>query len=338
MPVSICIPAHNSEKTLEQTLRSLMAQTYRDLDIAVLDNASTDGTGEIVRRLAAEDPRVRHVRFDQLVSPHENFTRCFAAARHELMAIYHSDDLYLPTIVEQEVSLLERRPEVGAVFTRAGQVDGNGTLLPTPFPMPDAIFPQDVAEFNFTEAFRAVLQYGHIFITPSAMVRTSIYRDEIKRWPHPEFGGSADLYVFLTISKNHKLAVLNRSLMNYRIAAVSCSFNYARQRRARHDIFQTLGYFIENEGAALMRPRDRENYDFLTLKDDINLAISYLIDGEKSYARGLMPRLLQPRLIAAALRYRRHAKFLAFGYGTWFLSLFTLTVGMRRRVQKLRFG
>ncbi len=339
MTVSICIPAYNAQETLETTLKSILAQTYRDLDIVVVDNASTDATPQIVQRFAALDSRVRHLRFEELVHGHDNFTRCFAAARGELMAIYHADDIYHPTIVADEVALLRQYPEIGAVFTRGRTVDGEGKPFPAHFPIPDSIFNgAPFAAFDFAQALRAVLQYGHIFLTPSGMARTAIYRDEIGRWPTPEFGGSADLYVFLTIARRHKVAVLNKTLIDYRTSAVSASFRYARQRRERHDIFQTLEHFVGRDGEAVMSPRDHANFDFLILKDDINIAISRLIDGDKAGARALMPRLASPRIIAAALRYRRHAKFLVAGFGAWFLSFVPLGAQWRERLKRLRFG
>ncbi len=254
------------------------------------------------------------------------------------MAIYHADDIYHPSIVEDEVALLRRRPDIGAVFTKGRRVGAMGEVLPGPFPIPEAIFNGSFAEFDFTDAFRAVLQYGHIFLTPSGMARTKIYRDEIKRWPYPDFGGSADLYVFLTIAHQHRLAVLNKTLIDYRTSQVSASFRYARERRTQHDIFQTLDYFVDRDGPCVMRERDHANYEFLRLKDDTNIAISHLIDGDRSYARALAPRLWTPRIVAAALRYGRHAKFLLAGYCAWFLSFVPLGPAGRRMLNRLRFG
>ena len=158
------------------------------------------------------------------------------------------------------------------------------------------------------------------------------------RWPNPDFGGSADLFVFLTIARRHKIAILNKTLIDYRTSAASHSFRYARERRTRHDIFRTLGHFVAEDGAAVLQPRDWANYGFLQLKDDTNIAISCLIDGERSYARALMPRLAQPSIIAAALRYHRHAKFLVAGYCAWLLSFVPIGPAGRKILSKLRFG
>jgi glycosyltransferase involved in cell wall biosynthesis len=335
--VSICVPAYNAQATLAATLSSIVAQSYRDLDIVVVDNASSDATPDIVRDFAQKDPRVRLLRFEELVHGHDNFTRCIWAARGELMAIYHADDIYHPTIVADQVALLRQHADIGAVFTKGRRIDGEGVPLPSPFPIPHSIFNGAFAQFDFADGLKAVLQYGHIFLTPSGMARTKIYREEIRRWPNPDFGGSADLFVFLTIARRHKIAVLNKTLIDYRTSAVSHSFRYARERRSRHDMFQTLGHFVAQD-AAVLGPDDLANYEFLQLKDDTNIAISCLIDGERGQARALMPRLARPRIIAAALRYHRHGKFLIAGYGAWVLSFFPLGAVGRRLLNRLRFG
>jgi len=338
MKVSICIPTYNSARTLEQTLRSVICQTYRDLEILVVDNASTDETPDLVRRFSQQDARVRHLRFEELVHGHDNFTRCIWSATSDLTAIFHADDVYRSTIIEEEVRLLQNCPEVGAVLTGGGKIDGNGTPLKSGIVIPSAIFKGDVAEFDFTGLFRAVLRYGNFLVLPSAMVRTDIYRNEIKKWPNPEFGGAADLFVFLTIAKVHKVAVLTKQLMDYRVSDVSYSYNYVRTRRHRHDLFQALDHFVNGEGRSVMRRSDYTNYEFLRLKDDIDLAVSGLIDGDATKGRELMPRLLQPAMIAAAMGYRRHLRALFFGYCTWLLSLLRLGRSGRSLLAKMRFG
>ncbi|HET6765079.1 MAG TPA: glycosyltransferase, partial [Longimicrobiaceae bacterium] len=60
--VSIGLPVYQAEDTVGRALDSLRAQTFRDLEIVVSDNASTDGTARLCRERAASDPRIRYVR------------------------------------------------------------------------------------------------------------------------------------------------------------------------------------------------------------------------------------------------------------------------------------
>ena len=337
MKVSICIPVYNSESTIEQTLRSLMRQTYEDLEIIVADNASTDDTPNIIRRMATLDSRVRHERFEEFVTSHGNMTRCIHLAQGEYTAIFHADDIYHTDIVEREADFLDLHPEVGAVFTTGGRIDGEGRRLAR-YPIPIAVFDGHSAVFDFKSAMSASLQYGHIFLTPSAMVRTEIYQDEIREWPDHQFGGAGDLYIFLRIAKSHKLAIINQELMDWRTSISSTSYRYVRARRSRHDIFLALDYYIKEFYAKEMTERDRKNYQFLLMKDDTIIAISHLIDGNFRFARGLMPRLVYPSIIVSASRFKFHMKCLAAAWAAWVLSFVPLGKVGRSLLSRIRFG
>ena len=64
--VSVCIPVYNRRDELDRALRSVVSQTYQDLDIVVVDNASTDGSHEVALKYAQADPRIRVTRNDEL--------------------------------------------------------------------------------------------------------------------------------------------------------------------------------------------------------------------------------------------------------------------------------
>ena len=78
--VSICIPTYNHADFLDESLRSAMAQTYEDLEILVLDNASQDDTKTIVANASLHDPRIRYVRHDQNIGLIKNLNACIEFA------------------------------------------------------------------------------------------------------------------------------------------------------------------------------------------------------------------------------------------------------------------
>src|SRR5215472_10130276 len=98
--VSILIPAYNAARYLRETLDSLLAQTHKNIEIILLDDASTDTTPEIA---AAYASRITYIRQRKNVGIYDNVNAGIARARGELIATYHADDIYLPTIVEAEV-------------------------------------------------------------------------------------------------------------------------------------------------------------------------------------------------------------------------------------------
>src|SRR6476660_90490 len=94
--VSVVVPAYNAEKTILETICSVRAQTYRNLDIVVVDDGSVDGTPGIVERHARTDSRVRLIRQANLgVAAARN--RGIAEARADYIAPIDADDLWEST-------------------------------------------------------------------------------------------------------------------------------------------------------------------------------------------------------------------------------------------------
>lgn len=127
--VSILVPVYNREALVGPCIESARAQTLADIEIVVVDNASTDGTWQECQRQAAQDPRVRAFRNDTNLGPVGNWQRCLVLARAPLAKLLFSDDTIEPEYLEHTVPLLER-PDVGFAFTavRMGASRESGIL------------------------------------------------------------------------------------------------------------------------------------------------------------------------------------------------------------------
>lgn len=114
MTISVVIPLFNKVRYIERAIRSVLAQTHRDFELVVVDDGSTDGSGEIVRRIS--DPRLR------LVSQ-ENKGECGARnrgigeCRHDIIAFLDADDEWFPRFLEAVLGLRERHPAAGMYAT-----------------------------------------------------------------------------------------------------------------------------------------------------------------------------------------------------------------------------
>lgn len=124
MLVSVIVPAYNVEQFVEATVRSLLAQTYRELEIIVVDDGSTDSTPQVLARLA--DPRLRVVRFDNGGLPAAR-NRGWELAQGEVLAFLDADDLWDPEKVERSLPLLQESVAVGSRMRYIGE---DGRRLP----------------------------------------------------------------------------------------------------------------------------------------------------------------------------------------------------------------
>src|SRR3954470_13064398 len=98
-PGRILGPASNCERYIERCMQSLLAQTYRDFELIVSDNASTDRTADICEEIARTDTRVRVVRREQNIGGPGNFRYAFSLCSGELIKWTTADDYLDPHYV-----------------------------------------------------------------------------------------------------------------------------------------------------------------------------------------------------------------------------------------------
>ncbi len=116
--VSICMPAYNSAAHIEFALRSLIAQTYPNIEIIVSDNASTDDTQQIVEALAQQDQRIRYIRQAINIGANPNYTFVARQARGEYIKWASSNDWYAPTFIERCLDALRAKPDAVVAVPR----------------------------------------------------------------------------------------------------------------------------------------------------------------------------------------------------------------------------
>lgn len=117
--VSILIPTYNSEKYIEETIESALSQTYKDFEIIIVDNASSDKTWEIIQEYKKRYNNFYIFRNEENIGPIRNWMRCIEEASGEYGKIVWSDDLIKTTFLEKTVGILADNHDVGFVFTPA---------------------------------------------------------------------------------------------------------------------------------------------------------------------------------------------------------------------------
>jgi hypothetical protein len=115
--VSVIMPVWNAEKTIEAALRSLLSQTYRDLSVIVVDDASTDRSTEVADSIAAGDPRVRVLRQPVNRGAYAARNRGLAEADGEFVTTHDADDWSHPERIARQVAVLSSHPDVIGVLT-----------------------------------------------------------------------------------------------------------------------------------------------------------------------------------------------------------------------------
>ena len=120
--VSVVIPLYNARDVIRETLESLFAQTYRDYEVVVIDDGSTDGSGGVV---GAYGDRVRYIAQSNGGVAHAR-NRGIAVSRGKYIALLDHDDLWQREKLGKQVALLEAHPAVGMVVTDVEHIDRAG--------------------------------------------------------------------------------------------------------------------------------------------------------------------------------------------------------------------
>jgi glycosyltransferase involved in cell wall biosynthesis len=128
--LSIGIPVFNGQEFLPELLDSLLAQTFRDFEILICDNASSDRTQQICCEYQRCDARIHYVRNQRNLGAIANFNRVFELSTAPLFKWAAHDDLHHEAYLETCVRLLEENPDVVLAHTGTAFVDERSEVLP----------------------------------------------------------------------------------------------------------------------------------------------------------------------------------------------------------------
>jgi len=204
--VSICIPTYNSSQFLADAIESALAQDFTNYELIICDNASTDATPYVCRQY--QDPRVRHVRFVELVGQASNWNRCLDLARGEYVVLLHADDVLKPAFLSRAVTVLDANPDVGLVHCSVEHIDQRGTHLQV-----QKLYDEDRVDSGNALFKRLVLE-GCVVNPAGVIVRRAAY-DAVGRFTE-EIVWGVDWHMWMRIALHTKVAYLTAVLAQYR--------------------------------------------------------------------------------------------------------------------------
>lgn len=138
--VSVITPVYNGGSYLSECIESVLAQTYQNWDYTIVNNCSTDGSGEVARRYAAKDSRIRvydNQQFLEVVANHNAALRQISPTCKYCKLVF-ADDWLFPECLERMVALAEAHPSVGIVSSYGLR---DSTVMWTGLPYPSTVVP-----------------------------------------------------------------------------------------------------------------------------------------------------------------------------------------------------
>lgn len=229
--VSIIIPVYKAEKYIVYTLQSALDQTYKNIEILIIDDGSPDRSIEICQQFT--DPRIRIIRQKNRGLPGARNTG-IRHAKGEYLTLLDADDLWLPEKLEKHVKHLDNSPSVGVSFSRSAFIDDNGQPLGI-YQMPQikGITPSVVlcrnpisngsAAVIKREVFEAIKFQDNLYGTVE-----DFYFDERSRHTN---GDSTDVECWfrMSVKSNLQIEGISEALTLYRVNSGGLSANLLKQ-------------------------------------------------------------------------------------------------------------
>jgi len=292
--VSVLLTCYNHLPYLREAVADLRTQTFRDFEVIVLDDGSTDGTREwLADELPKLLPEARVELNPENLGTYGTLNRGLTMATGEFIAILNDDDRWAPIKLEQQVAKLDHGPEYGLVHTGGWFIDAEGQQIPgapLDFPYPST---------HSGDVFASLIYYNKV-IHSSAMFRRACLE---RIGPYSDrFYGCGDWHLWLRISEHWHVAFLDQPLTFYRVHATNACRNVDRMNEDSLTIRHWLGErTIELQPRMTTSPEVRAAlaHNFACLGTELTWA-GRPAEGRAAYRDSLR---IQPRRLRTYVRY-----------------------------------
>ena len=231
MKVSVIVPTYNRAHLVTETIDSILAQTFKDFELIVIDNESGDNTEEVIRSYT--DERIRYFRHQNngLVAVNRNYG--ISKANGEYIAFCDDDDLWMPEKLERQVKLLDLNKELGLVYSNSYIMDANGNLERDTLLSKSKLFRGNVFDKLFQGNFIPMLT---VVIRREVLSKVGGFS--------PKYIIAQDYDLWLRIAEYYPIDFTEEPLAKYRIHGGSASRNLELVIK---EGFQLIEYWLEKK-------------------------------------------------------------------------------------------
>ncbi len=260
--VSVIIPCYNCELYVEEAVRSIMNQTYKNLEILVINDGSTDKTEDILLKLSKEDSRVKYIKNEENIRLIKTLNKGLSLANGEYIVRMDADDISLPTRIEKQVAFLEKNSSV-AVLGTSIRCFGEGVKQHISY--------QPLSDKEIRSKMFVASPFHHptVIFNMNIIKKDDLFYDSI-------YYRAEDYGLWGELMKNDKyvFANLEEPLLNYRVLSTSetslSNKNLELKNKVLFDIYKSLfgfyNYQIEDKQLwQYVYAVNRDNFSMINL-------------------------------------------------------------------------
>ena len=244
--ISVVMPVHNGERYIEKSIRSVIMQTYDNLELIVIDDLSTDSTEKIVKDLCEEDKRVIYIKNSQNIGTARSRNRGLEQSKGDYVAFLDADDMWKPEKLKVQLQKLESK-KADLVYSSYEIVNEDGETSKAAYIVPEKVTFEDLLKENIIGCSTVILSAE---IAKKYRFAEDYYHEDYCLW--------LDL-----LRDGYKVVGCSELLVKWRLITNSRSFNKFNSASYRWKIY-------------------REYLD-LSLIKSMRLFFCYFIGGMKKY-------------------------------------------------------
>lgn len=312
--VSVLIPAFQAEAYVAKAIESVLSQTFRDFELIIVDDASTDNTYDIALsyKINREDVDITVLRNDHNLGMASNWNKCLQQAKGEYVIKLDADDVFMPNILEEEVNFLDQHPDLVWVCADPAYINENDEPIVFELGEIPIWFGNDQTIDGMTLIER-IIRKGNFICSSSVMFRRSFvseagpFNDRVIH--------TADMEMWLRLACFAKVGRIPKQLLYYRVSDTSLTSQVLREHKGHYyttfALSQTLTFYWKQNKIGLESYLEY-NYQLLELMTNSYIkTIQELKDGIEELNKTIEVKDLQ-----AIEEAQRHKEFVR-QFETW---------------------
>ncbi len=210
--ISVIMSVYNGEKYLEESIQSILNQSFRDFEFIIVDDGSSDRTLEILKDYTEKDSRVKIITNEKNIGLTKSLNKAIKIAQGKYIARQDADDISLPQRLEKQIEFLEKNPEIKILGTFGYRIDKHGKILK-----------REIVPVSFSEVKKTLIKRNPFIHTSVIMTRElSSYNENFKVSQDYELW-----FRILRIAKGENLPLF---LVKKRYRTEMISFNRGREQ------------------------------------------------------------------------------------------------------------
>ncbi len=221
--ISVIMPAYNAVKTIGRAIESVLEQTYKCLELIIIDDGSTDGSREIIKKYAEQDARIQllYNETNEGVSAARN--RGVNTAQYRWIAFLDSDDYWLPKKLEAQMYAVSKNEDCALCFTASAFIDSKGHSSDYVLQVPEQVTYNHLLSQNIISCSSVLARREDLLAHP--MVCNAMIHEDYAVW--------------LSLLNEYPYALgINKPLLVYQVSAESKSGNKLRAAQMQWNTYR----------------------------------------------------------------------------------------------------